>query len=255
MLEVRDLTKVFSIRQVVSGVSFRVNAGQILGYLGPNGAGKSTTVKMLTGLLEPTGGEILFNGVDIRRDMIAYKRRIGYVPESQELYGYLSGVEYLELVGRLRGLPDPQLRNKIDELLRLFSLHPQRRSAIGSYSKGMRQKILIAAALLHNPDLLIFDEPLSGLDVTSALVFKSLVRALVNEGKAILYSSHVLDVVEKLCSGVVIIDQGRVVADDSVSNLRSLLSLPSLERIFTELVVAEDTDQIARQVVEVIKVQ
>ncbi len=254
MLEVRDLTKVFSIRQVVCGVSFRVKAGQILGYLGPNGAGKSTTVKMLTGLLEPTGGEILFEGVDIRRDMIGYKRRIGYVPESQELYGYLSGLEYLELVGRLRGLPDLQLHSKIDELLHLFSLHPQRRSAIGSYSKGMRQKILIAAALLHNPDLLIFDEPLSGLDVTSALVFKSLVRALVNEGKAILYSSHVLDVVEKLCSRVLIIDQGRVVADDSVSNLRNLMSLPSLERIFTELVVAEDTDQIARQVVEVIKV-
>ncbi len=253
MLEVRNLTKIFSIRQVVSGVSFRVNAGEVLGYLGPNGAGKSTTVKMLTGLLDPTQGEILCEGVDIRRNLIEYKRRIGYLPESQDVYGYLTGMEYLELVGRLRGLPGPQLQTKIQELLRLFSLYPQRRSAIGSYSKGMRQKILIAAALLHNPDLLIFDEPLSGLDVTSALVFKSLVQALAREGKAILYCSHVLEVVEKLCSRVVILDQGRIVADDSVSNLRNLMSLPSLEKIFTELVVAEDTDKIAREVVEVIK--
>lgn len=253
MLEVRNLTKIFSIRQVVSDVSFRVSAGQVLGYLGPNGAGKSTTVKMLTGLLDPTRGEILCEGVDIRHNLVEYKRRIGYLPESQDVYGYLTGLEYLELVGRLRGLPNAQLQTKIHELLRLFSLFPQRRSAIASYSKGMRQKILIASALLHNPDLLIFDEPLSGLDVTSALVFKSLVQALAREGKAILYSSHVLEVVEKLCSRVVILDQGHVVADDSVSNLRNLMSLPSLERIFTQLVVPEDTDEIARQVVEVIK--
>lgn len=253
MLEVRHLTKVFSIREVVSEVSFKAYPGQVLGYLGPNGAGKSTTVKMLTGLLEPTRGDVLFDGRDIWRNLIEYKRRIGYLPESPDLYGYLSAFEYLQLVGRLRGLPGKPLEEKINELLRLFSLFQQRRSAIASYSKGMRQKVLISAALLHNPDLLIFDEPLSGLDVTSALVFKNLVQALANDGKTIIYSSHVLEVVEKLCSRVVILHQGRVVADDSVSNLRNLMSLPSLEKIFTELVVPEDTEAIARQVIEIMK--
>jgi ABC-2 type transport system ATP-binding protein len=253
MLEVRDLTKVFSIREVVSGVSFQAHPGQVLGCLGPNGAGKSTTVKMITGLLEPTRGEILCDGVDIRRNLVDYKRRIGYLPESPDLYGYLSAFEYLQLVGRLRGLPSRLLETKINELLRLFSLHQQRRSAISSYSKGMRQKVLISAALLHNPELLIFDEPLSGLDVTSALVLKSLVHALARDGKTILYSSHVLEVVEKLCSRVLILHEGKVVADDSVSNLRSLMKLPSLERIFTELVVEEDTEATAREIIEVVK--
>jgi len=253
MLEVRRLTKAFSIREVVSEVSFKAYSGQVLGYLGPNGAGKSTTVKMLTGLIEPTRGDVLFEGRDIFRNLIEYKRRIGYLPESPDLYGYLSGFEYLQLVGRLRGLPAKPLEAKINELLRLFSLFQQRRSTIASYSKGMRQKVLISAALLHNPDLLIFDEPLSGLDVTSALVFKNLVQALAEDGKTIIYSSHVLEVVEKLCSRVIILHEGRVVADDSVSNLRNLMSLPSLERIFTQLVVPEDTEAIARQVVEVMK--
>jgi ABC-2 type transport system ATP-binding protein len=253
MLEVRELTKAFSIREVVSGVGFTVQAGQVLGYLGPNGAGKSTTVKMLTGLLEPTSGTVLFDGKDIRRNLIEYKSRLGYVPESHDLYGYLSGYEYLRLVGQLRRLPATLLETKINELLRLFSLHPQRHSVIASYSKGMRQKILIASAILHNPDLLIFDEPLSGLDVTSALVFKNLVGELAAQGKMILYSSHVLEVVEKLCARVVILDQGKVVADDSVHNLRELMKLPSLERIFTELVLQEDIQEKARQLVEVMK--
>ena len=253
MLEVRNLTKVFSIREVVSGISFQARPGQVLGCLGPNGAGKSTTVKMLTGLLEPTRGAVYYDGVDIRRNLVEYKRRIGYLPESPDLYGYLSAFDYLELVGRLRGIPGRILETKINELLRLFSLFQQRRSVIASYSKGMRQKVLISAAILHNPDLLIFDEPLSGLDVTSALVFKNLVEALARDGKTILYSSHVLEVVEKLCSRVIILHEGKVVADDSVSNLRNLMELPSLERIFTELVVEEDTEAIAREIVDIVK--
>ena len=253
MLEVRNLTKVFSIREVVSGISFQARPGQVLGCLGPNGAGKSTTVKMLTGLLEPTRGAVYYDGVDIRRNLVEYKRRIGYLPESPDLYGYLSAFEYLELVGRLRGIPGRTLETKINELLRLFSLFQQRRSVIASYSKGMRQKVLISAAILHNPDLLIFDEPLSGLDVTSALVFKNLVEALARDGKTILYSSHVLEVVEKPCSRVIILHEGKVVADDSVSNLRTLMKLPSLERIFTELVVEEDTEAIAREIVDIVK--
>jgi ABC-2 type transport system ATP-binding protein len=251
MLEVSDLTKIFSIREAVSGVTFRVCRGQVLGLLGPNGAGKSTTAKMITGLIEPSHGQILFEGRDIRRNLTEYKRHIGYLPESQEVYGYLSAYEYLQLVGRLRGIPGRILDTKINELLRLLLLHRQRRTAMASYSKGMRQKVLVAAALLHNPDLLILDEPLSGLDVTSVLIFKNLIEALANTGKAVVYSSHVLEVVEQLCSRVVILHEGRVVANDSVENLRTLMKLPSLERIFAGLVVQEDTEAIAAQVLEI----
>src|SRR5437867_9798294 len=162
MLEVRLLTKCYSGIPVVDRVSFVIRPGEILGYLGPNGAGKSTTVKMLTGLIEPTAGHLLFDGQDVRLDLKAFQRRIGYVPEEPHLYPHLSGREYLQLVGRLRGLARRVLEPKMDELLRLFSLWEDRHSPLSSYSKGMRQKILISAALLHNPRLLILDEPFSG---------------------------------------------------------------------------------------------
>jgi ABC-2 type transport system ATP-binding protein len=166
------------------------------------------------------------------------------VKDLTKVFGYLSAYEYLLLIGRLRGIPSRTLDTKINELLRLLLLFRQRRTAMASYSKGMRQKVLVAAALLHNPDLLILDEPLSGLDVTSALIVKNLVEALARDGKAVIYSSHILDVVEKICSQVVILHEGRVVANDTVSNLRALVRLSSLEKIFADLVVQEDTEAI-----------
>lgn len=252
MLEALELTKRYPGVIAVDHVSFTVRPYEVLGYLGPNGSGKSTTVHMLTGLVEPTSGHVLFNGQRIREDLIAYKRRLGYVPEEPRLYPFLSGKEYLQLVARLRMLPPRRTEEKTDELLRLFSLWDSRFSLIGSYSKGMRQKVLICAALMHNPDVIIFDEPLSGLDVTTALVFRNLVKRLSARGKMILYSSHVLDVVEKVCSHVLILRKGRAVAYDSVEHLRYLMSLPSLEDIFSQLVVAEDTEQIARGIAEVV---
>jgi ABC-2 type transport system ATP-binding protein len=251
MLEVRDLTKFYSGTKAVDGVSFAIRPYEVLGYLGPNGSGKTTTVNMLTGLLQPTRGHIYFDGRDINHDPIGYKRRLGYVPEIPYLYPHLTGLEYLQLIGRLRSLPPPAMERKIGDLLQLFSMHPHRHSLISSYSKGMKQKILISAALLHNPDVLIFDEPLSGLDVTSALVFKNLIRSLSMAGKIILYSSHVLEVVEKVCSAVIILHKGSVVANDSVERLRNLMQLPSLEQIFAQLVVQEDAEEIARNIVEV----
>jgi len=253
MLEVRGLTKRYSSKAVVDDVSFRIDPGEVCGYLGPNGSGKTTTVKMLTGLLEPTAGTIFFNGRDIRSDLIGYRRRLGYVPEEPHLYPYLSGKEYLELVGRLRSIPEPLLASKSESLLSLFGLGAYRHSAISSYSKGMRQKILICAALLHNPEVLIFDEPLSGLDVTSGLVFQDVVRRLAGEGKIILYTSHILQFTEKLCSRVMILHRGRVVANDRVERLRDLMKLPSLEEIFRELVVEEDTESVAKDIVQVMK--
>jgi ABC-2 type transport system ATP-binding protein len=253
MLEARGLTKNYASIPALDNASFTAEPGQILGYLGPNGSGKSTTVNILTGLLEPSRGEVLFEGKPIQDQLIEYKRRLGYVPEEPHVYPYLSGYEYLELAGRLREIPERLLKDKIEGLLRLFGLSSSRHSAISSYSKGMKQKVLISGALLHNPDVLIFDEPLSGLDVTSALVFRNLLTALANEGKTILYSSHVLEVVERVCSRVIILYRGKVVANDSVTQLRSLMSLPSLEQIFSQLVVQEDTSKTASEILEVMK--
>src|SRR5262249_23183354 len=199
-----------------NGVSFVLRPHEVTGYLGPNGSGKSTTAKMLTGLVQPTVGQILLNGSAIKEDLIEYKRRLGYVPEEPDLYPYLTGREYLQLIGRFRLFPKSALDRKIDGFLELFSLHRYRHAPIGSYSKGMRQKILISAALLHNPDILIFDEPESGLDVTSALILRNLVKSLAREGKIVLYSSHILEVVEKVCSRVIILHKGSIVANDSV---------------------------------------
>ena len=253
MLEVRELTKRYTTVTAVEDVSFTVKPYEVLGYLGPNGSGKSTTVNIITGLLEPTRGEVLFEGRSIQSQLIDYKRRLGYVPESPHLYPHLTGREYLQLVGRLRGMPQRTLDPKIDDLLQLFSLGASRHSPIASYSKGMRQKVLISAALLHNPDILVFDEPLSGLDVTSGLVFRNLVKTLAREGKIILYSSHVLEVVEKVCTHVMILRKGHVVANDSVEGLRNLMHLPSLEDIFSELVLEQDIETTANAIVDVMK--
>jgi len=251
-LEVVKLTKRYRRVPVVNEVSFSVKAGEITGYLGPNGSGKSTTVKMLTGLVEPSAGQILLDGVDVRRDLIGFKRRLGYVPEEAHVYPALSGMEYLQLMGRLREMPEHLVNEKATDLLKLFALHFHRHSPLASYSKGMKQRVLISAALMHDPDILIFDEPLSGLDVSSALLFKHLVAELAARGKIILYISHVLEVVERICAKVIIIYKGEIKAEDSVGRLRDLMHLPSLEEIFTQLVQHEDMEAVAKDIAEAI---
>jgi ABC-2 type transport system ATP-binding protein len=252
MIEVRRLTKTYRGIAAVEDISFVIRPGEILGYLGPNGAGKSTTVKMLTGLIEPTSGAIHFHGQDIRKDLKSYQRRIGYVPEEAHLYPHLSGREYLQLCGRLRGIPRRVLEPKMDDLLNLVGLWEDRHSPIAGYSKGMRQKILVLAAILHDPELLILDEPFSGLDVSAALILRSLLHTLAARGKLLLYSSHVLEVVEKVCHTVLILRKGHVVAHDSVSRLRELLSESSLEGVFAQLTEAGDADQTAGRILDVV---
>lgn len=252
MLELINVSKRYAGIPAVEGVSFTAAAGEVTGYLGPNGSGKSTTMKIVTGLLEPSSGEVRFRGERIDRDLIAYKRHIGYVPEEPHLYTHLSAMEYLTMVTQLRGLTSRRDADRINGLLQLFSLHGDRDASISGYSKGMRQKVLLIAALLHNPDLVLLDEPFSGLDVGSALILRDLIRGLADAGKAVLFSSHELDTVERLSSRVVILHRGKLVANDSVSRLRSMMKLASLESIFAQLAVEQDSSSIARQMLEFI---
>jgi ABC-2 type transport system ATP-binding protein len=253
MLEARALGKFYSGIPAVKNVNFTLARGGVLGLLGPNGSGKSTTVSMVTSLIEPTTGQILLDGVSIGHAPLEYKARIGYVPEEAHLYTYLSGPEYLELVGQLRGVKQHVLTEKITCFMRLFGLEDDRYAPMSAYSKGMRQKILISAALLHDPDIIILDEPNSGLDVTSTLVLRSLVQQLALAGKMVLYSSHVLEMVESVATDVLILHDSNVVAHDSVSRLRELMALPSLEQVFRKVVLAADVDQVARDLVGVMQ--
>ncbi len=253
MLELRNVSKRFPAILAVDDVSFQARAGEITGYLGPNGSGKSTTMKMITGLIETTSGKIFFDGQPIRSDLLGFKRRMGYVPEEPHLYSHLSGLEYLVMVGQLRELPARRTAERIDGFLRLLSLHSDRHAPLSSYSKGMRQKILFSAAVLHNPDLILLDEPFSGLDVPTSLVLRGLIQELAARGKVVLFSSHELETVERICSHVVILHRGKVVADDSIDRLRTLMALPTLEEIFSQLAVEQDTTAVAREIADLIR--
>jgi ABC-2 type transport system ATP-binding protein len=243
VLRVLDLIKRYGALTAVEHVSFEVRPGEVLGLLGPNGSGKSTTVKILMGLLEPSHGRVELDGKDVLADLQAYKALLGYVPEEAHLYTYLTGPEYLQLIGRLRGIPETVLNEKIDRFLELLGIYDDRYQTLSSYSKGMRQKVLIAAAVLHNPRIVLLDEPFSGLDVSAARVLKAFVRSLAVEGKMVVFSSHVLEVVEQVCSRVVILKDGRIVGHDSVENLRSTLQLPSLDAVFAALVQEDNVDE------------
>ncbi len=240
MLEVRSLSKSYDGNPVLSGVSFVIRPGEILGFLGPNGAGKSTTLKMIIGLVEPNEGQIVFHGRSVLGDLPAFQHRIGYVPEESSLYPFLSGRECLQLAGRLHGIAHKLLEQKIEDFLHIFSLWDDRNLPVSSYSKGMRQKILFAAALLHNPELLILDEPFSGLDVETALVVRSLLDSFVAQGRMVLFSSHVLEVVEKMCSRVLVVSHGTIVADNAVAELRISMNQASLEGVFSQLTAQRD---------------
>jgi ABC-2 type transport system ATP-binding protein len=252
MLELRNVRKRFPAITAVDNVSFSARPGEVTGYLGPNGSGKSTTLKMITGLIETTSGEISFDGHPIRHDLLAYKQRFGYVPEEPHLYAHLTGLEYLTMVSQLRRLPPKRTAERIGGLLQLLGLHCSRHSPLSAYSKGMRQKVLLSAALLHNPDLILLDEPFSGLDVASALVMRNLLQELAGRGKVILFSSHELETVERVSTHVVILHRGKVVADDSIANLRTLMALPTLEDIFSQLAVEQDPVSISHEIADLI---
>jgi ABC-2 type transport system ATP-binding protein len=252
VLEAKNLCKFYGSVMAVQNVTFTLAPGQVLGYLGPNGSGKSTTVKMLAGLLQPTYGEVTYNHQNIQKDLIAFRKILGYVPEEPNLYPHLTGEEYLDMVGTLRAMPPSRRSTRISSLLELFSLWPHRHVTLGSYSKGMRQKILLIAALLDNPDVLILDEPLSGLDVTSVLIVKSLIQALSALGKEVFYCSHILEVVEKVCSHLIVLREGHVLAHGPTSAVREKIGKSSLEDVFLDLVEDVDITQIVNDIVGVV---
>lgn len=251
MLEARGLTKRYAGVLAVERVTFDLRPGEIVGYLGPNGSGKSTTVNMVVGLLEPTAGSITLDGIRCSDDPIAYKRRVGYVPEEPSLYAHLTATEYLMLVGRLRRIPAGTLATRVASLLTLFELHDSRYKAMTAFSKGMRQRVLISAALLHNPDLIVLDEPFSGLDVSAGLLLRTLLRLLADEGRMIFFSTHRFDMVEKLCSRVVILSAGRVAIERRVPDF-GRGDEESLEDTFRRVTQQPDYGPLARSILQTI---
>ena len=228
--------------EVLHEVSFTLNKGEVVGLLGPNGAGKSTTIKVIAGILASTEGKVSVGGLPVPDRAVDVKQRIGYVPEAAALFESLTGQEFLELSGRLHDVEEDRLQKRIAGILETFDLSTDRVSRLDTYSKGMRQKILIAAALLHNPDLILLDEPLSGLDVNAAIMVKDLIAALAADGKTILYASHVLDVVEKVCDRVLIIDNGSLIADGTPEGLKASTKQSTLEDVFRKLTDSGSVD-------------
>lgn len=251
MLELIDLSKSYHGIPAVRTLTLTAKPGEVVGLLGPNGSGKSTTVKMIVGLLRPSRGLVRWRGVDIHEQLLEYQALVGYVPEEPRLYAYLTATEYLELVGGLRDIARPTLVRRINRYLELFGLDTDCYAPLSSFSKGMRQKVLISAALIHDPQIVVFDEPCSGLDVASTLILRTLVNELAARGKTIIYSSHVLDAVEKVCVDVAILHHGHVVAYDSVAKLRELARAASLEEVFATVAVDQDVVDIGRQLAAV----
>jgi ABC-2 type transport system ATP-binding protein len=255
VLEVGNLTKRFAGVHVLRGVSFSVARGEILGYLGPNGSGKSTTFKIIAGLLEPTLGTIRFDGANVADDAVAFRRRFGYVPDEPYLYTHLTAAEYLMLVGRLRNIPEPRLRLQVSSALDLLDLSASEGNLLSAFSKGMRQRVLLGAALLHDPALLVLDEPFSGLDVNASLLLVAVLRALAARGRMILLSSHRMDLVESLCGRVIILHRGQIVAEGTPRELQTRRDSETLDEVFALVTEQQDYSARANQLLDLVQRQ
>lgn len=253
MIEILHLSKTFGDTLAVNDLSLRIERGELFALLGPNGAGKSSTVKVLTGLLKPTTGIVRVNGIDVSEDPVEVKRHIGYVPENALLYESLRADEYIELIGELRQLDRSQLKQTQDELFVLFGItEDDRKKLLAEFSKGMKQKVLIIAALVHNPEVLVLDEPLSGLDANAALIVKEVIRRYVESGKTVFFSSHVLDVVERLANRVGILDRGQLIAIGTPQEILEQSGQPTLELAFNHLTGGGDIGRSSEEVMRAI---
>lgn len=252
ILTIHDLKKSYGPKAVLNGVSLQVKRGEVIGYIGPNGAGKSTTVKIMLGIEDDYSGEIKIFGQDISDGNVDYKRKIGYVPEIAEVYDNLTGHEYLTFIGELYGLDFDVADYKAKSLMELFGVGEVYHSRIASYSKGMRQKLLIISSLIHNPELLFFDEPINGLDANSVMIFKEIMAQLAAHGKTIFYSSHIMDVVEKISSRIILLHEGKVAADGTFDELKQQNTKGSLEQIFNQLTGFSEHKEIGARFVSIV---
>lgn len=252
MIDVHQLCKSYGDTEALRSVSFHVPAGQVCGYLGPNGAGKTMTVRTLTGVLRATSGCVRVAGFDVAEQPLEVKKRIGYVPEGGTVYSTLSAREYLTLVGALHHMEPEDVSERTEQMLRLFQMESSLDRRLDTFSKGMRQKVVISASLIHDPDVVLMDEPLTGLDANSARIIKDVVRGLADRGKAVLYCSHMLDVVERLCERVIILHEGEIVADSTTADLISSSRHDTLETVFRSLTTAEDHEDLAGAFLDVV---
>jgi ABC-2 type transport system ATP-binding protein len=253
IIHVEDLCKSYGSTSVLKGIAFDAFPGQIIGYIGPNGAGKSTTVKVMTGMLGDFTGQVRVCGIDVARDPVEVKRRIGYVPETAALFVQLSPLEFMHFVGQMRGLEAEVTQRRSVELLTLFGLEAELNNRMAGFSKGMKQKVLLTSALLHDPAVIFLDEPMSGLDANSVVLFKEIMTKLADAGKTIFYCSHVMDVVERVCDRIIIISDGRVIADGAFDELRERSNEATLERIFTQLTGGGEVTQVAGRFVSALR--
>lgn len=253
IISIKDLTMSYGSTKVLNGINLEIPRGQIIGYIGTNGAGKSTTIKIMLGILEGYEGKVEILGQDISNGSVGYKKRIGYVPELADIYDNLTAYEYIIFLGEIYELDQKKLIKRCKKLMDLFGMEGVIYARISSYSKGMKQKLLIICSLIHNPDILFFDEPLSGLDANSVMVFKEVMHALAKSGKTIFYSSHIMDVVEKVSDRILLLNDGQIVADGSFEELKNNQKEGSLEEIFNELTGFDEHADIAKEFVSLVE--
>ncbi|MCI1590026.1 ABC transporter ATP-binding protein [Heyndrickxia oleronia] len=253
ILTINNLRKSYGANEVLQGIDLTVSRGEIIGYIGPNGAGKSTTVKIILGIEEGYTGEVKLFGKDISDGNIEYKKKIGYVPEIAEVYDTLTGFEYLTFIGELYGMDFDLVEYKAKRLMELFGIGDVYHSRISSYSKGMKQKLLIISSMLHNPEILFLDEPINGLDANSVMIFKEVLSQLAEQGKTVFYSSHIMDVVEKISSRIILLNSGKIVADGSFAELKNQNKEGTLEEIFNQLTGFNEHKEIGERFVSIVQ--
>lgn len=253
IISIKNLQKSYGSKRVLKGINMDVYPGQVIGYIGPNGAGKSTTVKILCGLLTDYTGDVTIKGLELKSHAMEIKRLIGYVPELAELYDVLTPAEFLSFMGDLYGLPQDTVTDRLEKILTVLGLKDQIHQRMETFSKGMRQKVLIASGLLHNPEIIILDEPLSGLDANSVIIVKDLISRLAKEGKTIFYCSHMMDIVEKVSDQIILIHDGVILANGTFEELKQQVGIQSLERIFASLTASDSLSSAADQIMAAMK--
>lgn len=252
IITMQNLQKSYGSKRVLKGIDLMIHPGQIIGYIGPNGAGKSTTVRILAGLDHQFGGEVVVNGIDVRKEPLEVKRIIGYVPENAELYDVLTPMEFLQLIGRLHGMEDALIESRATQMLQFFGLGGHMHDRIDTFSKGMRQKTLLISGLLHDPQIIFLDEPLAGLDANAVIMVKEIIARLAQQGKTIFYCSHMMDIVEKISDRIILIGEGKILADGTFEDLRQQEG-DTLEQLFSQLTGETDYSDLADDFLDTFK--